>query len=235
MREMIDILAAACTEAGILLAEDQYQQLEGYAEAMVERNRVMNLTAITDPEGVAIKHLFDCIQVLDKLAIPEGARVIDVGTGAGFPGIPFAILRPDLEVHLLDSTAKKLRFIEEAAAACGIRNITLHHARAESAGHEPALRERFDLAAARAVAATGVLSELMLPLVRPGGRMAALKGPGLAEELEPARPLIATLGGGAPQVESYTLPNGEARTLLTIPKASATPKKYPRAPGKTGR
>ena len=156
------------------LSERQLEQLEKYAALLLEWNEKINLTAITDEEGIAAKHFLDCLAFLRHAQIKEGARVADVGTGAGFPGIVLKIARPDIELVLIDSLQKRLNFLSEVCRELGIK-ATLVHARAEDAGHDKALRESFDFVTARAVANLAVLSEYCLPLVKIGGVFAPMK------------------------------------------------------------
>ena len=155
------------------LSEEQYAQLERYAELLVEWNEKMNLTAITDPEGIAVKHFLDCLAYLKRANIPEGARVADVGTGAGFPGVVLKIARPDIKLVLIDSLQKRLNFLDTVLNEIGVK-ATLVHARAEDAGHDKKLRESFDFVTARAVANLAVLSEYCIPLVKGGGHFIAV-------------------------------------------------------------
>ncbi len=218
--EEMGLAAKASPDAPALLAE--------YGRRLLEKNRVMNLTAITEPEDVAALHMLDCAALLDFAGL-EGKTLIDVGTGAGFPGLALKILVPSLSVTLLDSLNKRLDWLAETAEALGLDQVTTLHARAEEAVHSPALRERFDFAAARAVAALPVLCELCLPFVKVGGAFLAMKGPEAGTELEEAREAIALLGGRAAGVSPYAIPGrSEARRLVVVEKVSPTPERYPR-------
>ena len=194
---------------------------------LLEANEKVNLTAVRDPLGVCVLHFADCLTLLPF--IPEGARVVDVGCGGGFPSLPLAIARPDITVTALDSTEKKLRFVADAARELGLDNISTLYARAEDAGRDPALRESFDCAVSRAVAPLDVLAELCLPLVRTGGRLAAMKSRSADGELTAARPVISKLGGGEPEVRRLTLvfPDGE-RLLPSVSFADSGPERGPR-------
>ncbi len=225
---MIDAarLAANAAKLGLALTEEQLRALDAYAGAVVEQNRVMNLTAITDPEGVEHKHLLDSLVCA---ACPEvTGNVVDVGTGAGFPGVVLRVARPDCALTLVDATAKKLAFIERACAALGIELRTVH-GRAEELTHREAFRERFDCATARAVANLASLCEYCLPFVRVGGHLVAMKGPEALAELEAARASLALLGGQLVRVDRRALPDGSVRTLVIVKKISQTPSKYPRS------
>lgn len=197
-----------------------------YYELLIEWNNRMNLTAITDAEGVAKRHFADSIVAAEL--IPVGASCIDVGTGAGFPGIPLKIMRPDIELTLLDSLNKRILFLDEVCKTLGIRTKTIH-ARAEDGGHNPALRERFDIALSRAVAGVGTLAEWTLPFVKKGGCSLMYKGPAAAGELIGAENALRILGATA-ECRSYDAEWGD-RNIIIVKKHGATPNKYPRKPG----
>ncbi len=202
--------------------------LDRYSQLLLEKNRVMNLTAITAPEDVAALHMLDCAALLGCAGF-EGKTLIDVGTGAGFPGLALKILVPSLSVTLLDSLAKRLDWLEETAEDLGLSGVAALHARAEEAGCDPALRETFDFAAARAVADLRTLCELCLPFVRVGGSFLAMKGPEAEAELEAAQSAIARLGGGAARLYDYALPGRSVcRRVVVVEKIAATPERYPR-------
>lgn len=209
------------------LTDEQYAQLEHYAELLVCWNEKMNLTAITDPEGIAIKHFLDCLAYLKRVEIPKGARVADVGTGAGFPGIVLKIARPDIKLTLIDSLQKRLTFLSTVLEELGIK-ANLVHARAEDAGHDKALRESFDFVTARAVANLSVLSEYCLPLVKVGGFFVPMKTAEIAEEQKAAEPAVKILGGEALLPKIYELPVAGGRSVAFIKKSFPTPPKYPR-------
>ena len=196
-----------------------------YYEALTERNRVMNLTAIEGEADTARLHFLDSLSPL--LLFPlEGKRVIDVGTGAGFPGLPLKIACPDLSLTLLDSQQKRVEFLRETCDLLELEDVECLHARAEECGK---LRESFDLALSRAVARLNVLCELCLPFVKVGGAFLALKGPAVSEELNEAQRAVSLLGGTVEQVFPYTLPGEEtAHNIAVIRKTSSTPAKYPR-------
>ncbi len=222
-----ETLRRAAASLSLMLDETALDRLDRYAEMLIDYNAHVNLTAITDPEGIALKHFADSLTVLSAVDIPAQARCIDIGTGAGFPGVVLMIARPDLKWTLVDSTAKKLAFIRAVIAELGL-DAEVIHARAEELGRSPEYRERFDFATARAVAALGTLCEYCLPFVRPGGYFIAMKGPDADNELAAARTAISILGGG--EVDSHHFPLADAadRNLLTIKKLSHTPPKYPR-------
>ena len=197
--------------AGLPLTESHFAQFQCYLAELTETNRHMNLTAITEPAEAWEKHFLDCAILLQKVQLPLGATCIDVGTGAGFPGMVLALLRPDLQVTLLDSLQKRIGFLEQTAAKLGLANVRCIHARAEDGAKLPELREQFDMATARAVAAMPVLTEYCLPFVKQGGVFAAMKGP--SETAEQAETAAKLLGGeiaedvAAYYVESEQVPS----------------------------
>ena len=200
--------------------------LEWFAGMMLERNKVMNLTAITEPKDVAALHLLDSLALL-PLAGLKDERLVDVGCGAGFPGVPLAIAGAGLEVTLLDSQRKRVDFLEEARVALGLENAVCVHGRAEEFAGER--REQFDAVVSRAVAALPVLCELCLPLVKVGGRMLAMKSANSEEETNGAKRAVKLLGGQVEWVKDYQVPTTEIiHRLVCIRKVSATPGKYPR-------
>ena len=201
-------------------------RLAGFAEMMLERNQVMNLTAITEPKDVAALHLLDSL-ALKKLAGLEQESVVDVGCGAGFPGVPLAIAGAELRVTLLDSQGKRVDFLREACGRLGLENTEFIHGRAEELARER--RELFDAAVSRAVATLPVLCELCLPLVKPGGRMLAMKSASCEEEIRHSKKAIDALGGRIEGIEDYTVPTTDVvHRVVCIRKVSSTPNKYPR-------
>ena len=217
---------AMLAEAGLA---GEYQPFARYCGMLQEWNQRMNLTAITDDQGVAEKHFLDSLLPLTLWELPRGARLVDVGTGAGFPAVPIKLLRPDIQITLLDSLQKRLTFLEEVCGQLGIQ-AELLHARAEDAGRDPARRERYDVATSRAVAGMDLLAEYCLPLVRPGGVLLALKGSGGAAEAQAGAAMVERCGGTLRAVKEYALPSGDRRTLVVVEKTSPTPKSYPRTP-----
>ena len=201
-------------------------RLAGFAELVLERNQVMNLTAITEPKDVAALHLLDSLE-LAALAGLEAGRLVDVGCGAGVPGVPTAIARPGLQVTLLDSLGKRVDFLREACGKLGLENVECIHQRAEEfAG---ARREAFDFAVSRAVAALPVLCELCLPLVKVGGKMLAMKSANSDEEIQGAGHAAEVLGGRVEWVKDYTIPTTDVvHRVVCVEKVKATPGKYPR-------
>ena len=224
-------LTALFSEAGLSITEEQATQFDAYAQILVEWNEKMNLTAITAPEEIVVKHFLDSVLLLSHAPASANASMIDVGTGAGFPSVPCAILRPDLKLTLLDSLNKRITFLSHLTDAIGVKAMCIH-ARAEEGGRQKELREQFDIATARAVAHLRELSEYCLPFVKVGGRFLALKGPEMEQELVEAKTAIRLLGGKIREVKTYTLPDGSGRTLVIIEKISQTPTKYPRPSAK---
>lgn len=212
---------------GISLTDEQLSRFEKLSDLLVEQNKTMNLTAITDPDGIAVKHFADSISVLTAAEMPQGAKVLDVGTGAGFPGIPLLIMRPDLDLTMIDSTAKKLKYVENTINELGLTATTLH-TRAEEAGQSKEYREKFDFVCSRAVAALNVLCEYCLPFVKQNGLFIAMKGAKAQEEIDGAKSAIKLLGGKIIAEKSFSLSDGGERTLVVIKKISQIPPKYPR-------
>ncbi len=223
----IDKLSECLGHFGLTVTAQQGDYFNTYGKFLLEYNEKVNLTAITDPDEIAIKHFADSVLPLALNEIAPGASLIDVGTGAGFPGVPLKIMRPDIELTLLDSLNKRLKFLEELSALLGQQN-NLVHARAEMAGADEALRGRFDYATSRAVAQLAVLCEYCLPLLKVGGKMLALKGPDCAAEIAAAKKAVEVLGGDIAAVHEYALADQGQRTLIIIEKIKKTPKKYPR-------
>ena len=211
------------------LSDDQHAQLSRYLDLLLEANQRMNLTRITDRAAAEVQHVGDALTLLPHLP-KEPHRLADVGTGGGVPGIPLAIARPDAQVVLIESTKKKAAFLASAAAALGLKNVTVVDTRAEDAGQSPKWREAFDVAVARAVATLDWLAEWCLPLVKPkGGKVLAMKGARAAEELPAAAWAIKRLNGGEAVAHPVGLPGSEHRVIVEIPKRGRTDPRYPRA------
>ena len=227
MTDIRQTLIEKAKTMGWKIAPAQAEQFQTYMELLLEWNEKMNLTAITDPEGVTVKHFYDSLLLLKAVELPEGASLIDVGTGAGFPGIPVAIARPDVKWTLLDSLNKRLVFLAEVCRELGI-SAEIRHARAEEGGRQKELREQFDFATARAVAGMNVLSEYCVPFVKKGGAFVAMKGPDGEEELKQAACGIGTLGGKPEKAAHFTLPDGSQRCIIVVRKVRETPAAYPR-------
>ena len=246
---MIDIgkLVESAAQYGVQLTREQGEQLDSYAALLVEWNQKINLTAIVEPEEILVKHFLDSLTLLSLWKPPakptrvvptrvdptrvDPTRVIDVGTGAGFPGIPLKIACPELEVTLLDSLNKRILFLEAVSRELGIP-LRCVHSRAEDGGRNPLYREQFDLATARAVANLRELAEYCLPFVKKGGVFLAMKGWEVEEEVEGARKAVQLLGGRISTVEKLRLPLDCGRAVVKVEKISQTPAKYPRLPAK---
>ena len=216
-----------CKEFGLSVDDTTDMRLRSYAAALLEWNEKINLTAITEPSEVVYKHFYDCMLFLKNVEVKKTAKVVDVGTGAGFPGMVLKIMRPDIELTLLDSLNKRLIFLEDVLKRTNLE-ATLLHSRAEEAGQNAKYRESFDIATARAVAAMNVLCEYCLPLVKKNGIFVAMKGPSAKEELESAANAIKLCGGEFKQLLGETLTGEEQRNFIIINKISQTPTKYPR-------
>ncbi len=221
------LLISDAEKLGISINDGQIKLFEKLSDLLVEQNKTMNLTAITDPDGIAVKHFADSISLLSARDIPQGARVTDIGTGAGFPGIPLLIMRPDIDLTMIDSTAKKLKYVQSTVDSLGLIATTLH-TRAEEAGQSKEYREKSDIVCSRAVAALNVLCEYCLPFVKVGGLFIAMKAAKAQEEIADAKAAIKLLGGEIIDEKSFTLSDGGERTLVIIKKISHIPPKYPR-------
>lgn len=216
----------------ITLTENQYGQFQKYFELLAEWNEKMNLTAITDESGVALKHFADSLSLLNFVDIVQNSTLADVGTGAGFPGVVLKIARPDIKLTLIDSLNKRLVFLGEVCAQLGI-DAELIHSRAEDGARDEKLRENFDFAVSRAVARMNVLSEYCLPYVKVGGAFCAMKGAQANEEFKESLNAINTLGGKLEKKYFFELPeNGGERAIAVVRKVKNTPQKYPRQSGK---
>lgn len=227
-----DLLLNFIKDYKITLTENQYEQFQKYFELLVEWNEKMNLTAITDESGVALKHFADSLSLLNFVDIPQNSSLADVGTGAGFPGVVLKIARPDIKLTLIDSLNKRLVFLNEVCSQLGI-DAELIHSRAEDGARDEKLRESFDFAVSRAVARMNVLSEYCLPYVKVGGAFCAMKGAQANEEFKESLNAINTLGGKLENKYFFELPeNGGERAIAVVRKVKNTPQKYPRQSGK---
>lgn len=213
------------------ITDEMVKRFDRYAQLLIEWNSKMNLTAIIEPEEILIKHFYDCLLFLKNVEIPQNARVIDVGTGAGFPGMVLKIAHPDIELTLLDSLNKRLTFLSAVAKELDLKVETLH-LRAEDAGKKPEYREKFDISTARAVARLNVLSEYCIPFLKVGGQFVAMKGPAVGEELSEVSPAIHKLGGKISTEKTENLPDGSQRAFVIIKKISQTPTIFPRISAK---
>lgn len=215
----------------INIDDEAYSRLDRYAEILVETNKQFNLTAITEPDDITVKHFADCLAIFNYADFQSGAKIIDVGTGAGFPGLVMLLCRPDLNVTFLDGTGKKLVFIEKVMESVGVTGNILHR-RAEDAGQDINFREQFDFATARAVANLSALSEYCLPFVKEGGLFISMKSASSDNEITDAQNAIKTLGGEMLDNKMFDLVENTPRRIILIKKISQTPSKYPRASSK---
>lgn len=230
-------IAYYSNELGLSLSDKQLADFELYMNMVVEKNKVMNLTAITDPEEFALKHFADSLSLIPaaQIAAPiaeENVSIIDVGTGAGFPGIPLRIAYPNIRLTLLDSLSKRIHFLDSVVSELGLENVKTIHARAEEGGRMPELRDSYDYVVSRAVASLSTLTEYCLPYARIGGYFVSYKSGEIEEELSQARHAISTLGGELTDVIHFQLADSDInRSFVTIKKLRSTPKAYPRKPG----
>lgn len=211
----------------ISLGDEAFSRLDTFAEMLIETNKSFNLTAIKEPDDVTVKHFADCLSIFKYVKIPEGAKIIDVGTGAGFPGLVLKLARPDIQMTFLDSTKKRLGFIESVLNECGVKGEIVHM-RAEEAAQLSKYREKFDFSTARAVAALPVLSEYCLPFVKVGGSFVSMKSADSNEELNESKKAISILGGKLQEDILFDLVDNMPRRIVRVRKNSQTPTKYPR-------
>lgn len=214
----------------IELNEEQFEMFYDYMNLLIEWNEKINLTAITEPKEIIIKHFVDSLTISKN--IKAGARVIDVGTGAGFPGIPLKIYRDDIEIVLLDSLNKRINFLNDVIEKISLTKISTVHGRAEELGHNKKYREKFDVSTSRAVANMATLSEYLIPFVKINGIVIMMKGSEVNQEIEESKKAINILGSSVTNTEEFNLPNTEIkRNIILIKKEKQTIKKYPRKPG----
>ena len=217
-------------ELGIKLSKEQAGMFFNYMNLLLEWNEKINLTAITEEKEVIVKHFVDSLTI--SKYIPEGASLIDVGTGAGFPGIPLKIIRDDLKITLLDSLQKRINFLDVVIKELNLKNVETIHARVEEFGKNSKYRESFEVATSRAVANLSTLTEYLLPLVKVGGIAVCMKGSSIEEELETSKKAINVLGGKVSNVFEFDLPKTDIkRNIVIVDKINKTPSKYPRKPG----
>lgn len=226
-----DLLREKAEMFHVKLDEVALDRFDKYGKLLVEWNEKINLTAITDPEGVTIKHFLDSITIFSYVDIPEGAKVIDVGTGAGFPGLAMLIVRPDLDMTLMDSTKKRLMVIENILENIGLK-ANVVHSRAEEAGQNMDFREKYDFSTARAVTNLRDLAEYCLPFVKVGGSFIPMKSAKAQEEIAEGKKAIHVLGGQIVKQDTFELLDCGERTIINVKKISSTPAKYPRPSAK---
>ena len=228
--EFVKKISNYLDEIQIKLNDKQLMQFYKYMNLLIEWNKKINLTSIIEPEEIIIKHFVDSV-IISKY-IEKGLKVIDVGTGAGFPGIPLKIVRDDIEIVLLDSLNKRFNFLNEVIKDIKLEKIQTIHARVEEFAKNKKYRENFDAVISRAVANMSTLSEYMLPLTKVGGKMLSMKGPDFEKEIENSKKAISILGGEIEKIDEYQLPKTEMkRSIIIVEKVKNTPQKYPRKPG----
>ena len=230
--EFFELMKRGADEASIELSEKQYEQFIKYMRLVQEWNEKINLTAITEDNDFIKKHFIDCIKAFKSDAIVNAKTIIDVGTGAGFPGVPIAILHPNAKITLLDSLNKRINFLNIVVNELGLTNVTTIHSRAEDGARNPELREKFDVATSRAVANMAVLSEFCMPYVKKGGYFVALKGPAVDEEMQNGKNAISILGGELENIIEVSIEDTDLKhNIVEIKKVKNCPKTYPRKAG----
>lgn len=232
MADKIGLLEKLSSDIGYVLSDRQIDQFNDFYKMLVEKNKVMNLTAITEYDEVVLKHFIDSIVIYKRISDDNVKSIMDVGTGAGFPGIPLKILFPDIKLTLLDSLNKRILFLNEVINSLELDDIECIHGRAEDIGHLPEYREQYDLTVSRAVANLSSLSEYCIPFIRIGGKFISYKSGNIDDELNDARFAIELLGSEIEEVEKYTLPDSDVqRSLVVIRKEKKLNRKYPRKAG----
>ena len=230
IQEFSDLMIDYGKEIDIVFTEEQLQKFYQYMNLLIEWNEKINLTAIVEPKEIILKHFIDSLTIIPYIKPNES--VIDIGTGAGFPGIPIKILREDLKITLLDSLNKRIKFLDEVIKELGLEKINALHARIEGYAKNKQYREKYDVATSRAVANLTTLSEYMLPMVKVKGRAICMKGSEVSDEISKSKKSIKILGGEIVNIEEFTLPKSDnKRNLILIEKTKNTPSKYPRKPG----
>ncbi len=227
MRDITLLLSDYAEKIGIYLTKEQLCAFQTYAELLMQWNEKMNLTAIKEPGEIAMKHFIDSLTIFSCIELKKEAKVIDVGTGAGFPGIPMKIYREDIQLTLLDSLNKRLIFLEEVCSQLHLETKRIH-ARAEQAGRDFSLRMKFDIVTARAVAPLRILCEYCLPFVRFDGVFVAMKGPNAQQEIKEAQNAIQVLGCELEEVQTFVLPDGSCRSILVIRRQKSFSGEFPR-------
>ncbi|MHB7981676.1 16S rRNA (guanine(527)-N(7))-methyltransferase RsmG [Clostridium sporogenes] len=229
--EFFNILQSACNDVNLDFNDKKYNQFISYKNLIQEWNKKINLTAIVKDEEIIKKHFIDCIKIFKASPMAEAKSLIDIGTGAGFPGIPIKILKEDIEITLLDSLQKRINFLNIVIGELQLKNIQYLHGRAEDYAQEIQHRQRYDIAVSRAVANLAVLSEFCIPFVRKGGYFVAMKGPSVEEEITSATKSIEILGGKIEDIIKIDIEDTDLKhNLVIIKKVKETAKKYPRKP-----
>ena len=232
----INIIKNKLENLNLQPTQEQLSKLYSFYELLIEKNKVMNLTGITEYEEVIDKHFVDSVSIIKAIDLNKKIRVIDLGTGAGFPGIPLKIMFPNIEIVLVDSLNKRIKFLEEVVEQLQLTDISCIHSRAEDLARNKEYREQFDLCVSRAVANLSTLCEYCIPFVKVGGNFVSYKSGVIQEELEQAKYAISTLGGELSEVINFTLPETDIeRSFIKIKKNKNTQKKYPRKAGLPGK
>ena len=230
IKEFSEIFDSYLKDLNIKLNEEQIEKFYIYMNLLIDWNKKINLTAITKPEEIILKHFVDCLTIANY--IEDNSKLIDIGTGAGFPGVPLKIYRNDLKIVLADSLNKRLNFLNEVIDTLNLKNIETEHARAEELGRNRKYREQFDIATSRAVANLSTLSEYLLPFVKIGGKCICMKSAEIDKEISIAKKAIMTLGGKVVNKDVFYLPKSDfGRSIVVIKKVKETPGKFPRKPG----
>ncbi len=230
--DYFDIINKVCEAYSVTFNEEKYEKFKLYMKLLLEWNSKFNLTAITEEDEIIRKHFIDSIKIFEYSPLLHSGKVIDVGTGAGFPGIPMGIVNPELKITLLDSLNKRVGFLQEVISALDLKNTVAVHGRAEDYGKDSNYREKYDFAVSRAVAHMSVLSEYCLPFVKISGSLVALKGPGVDEELQEGEKAIKVMGGKLKTIVPVSIEGSELRhNLVVIDKVMSTPAVYPRKAG----
>lgn len=217
-------------EIEVILSEEQLEKFYNFKDMLIEWNKKINLTTIIEPKEIIQKHFIDSLTI--SKYIHKNSKIIDIGTGAGFPGIPIKIANEDIEIVLLDSLNKRIKYLNEVIEQLKLKDIKTIHYRAEEAGQNQEYREKFDIAISRAVAPLNILVEYLIPFIKVNGRCICMKGSNIQEELEKSKNAIKSLGGEIEQIEEFVLPNSDIkRNIIVIKKIKATLNKYPRKPG----
>lgn len=228
-----ELLFKGLEKLGYIISEEKCEMLEKYSKMLVEWNEKMNLTSITDSDGITIKHFLDSIVPIFTFNIEEGSKIIDVGTGAGFPGMPIKIVREDLKFTFMDSLNKRINFLKEVSGELGLKDAEFIHMRAEEGGKSQKYRQKYDFAVSRAVAPLKILSEYCIPFVKKGGIFAAFKSYDIDDEIKESKSMIGNLGGTVEDIKEVEIPFSDIkRKIILIRKEKDTPSQFPRKSNK---